>query len=325
MPHPPHRIPRIPHIPRPPQPLALIQNGIHVPRAQTIDPNPIAAPLGCERLGERQQRRLGRVIRRLGLGIVCVVGGDGRGEDDAAGRLLPHHLPRDALRAEEAAREVDVVRAPPLGRAHVDGVRAPHHAGEAAQHVDAAQHRHAAFHRRRYLRLFAHVDGFGDDAPVREARVQLFDRFVCLVWVHVPEREPRGAVLEEGAGGFESERSGASCYCFLLASAFAEGRRREHAGNVPLNQTDHVLIALPLTWNLYCALSVAVRLSGGGLGAVNGFSAVDRTISGSWRFTREARSSGLSGIVGGGKHVRWDKDNTVRSIDSYPKGSVWKH
>lgn len=61
---------------------------------------------------------------------------------------------------------------------------------------------------------------------------------------------------------------------------------------------DHVLIALPLTWNLYATLCAAVRLSGGGFGAVNGLSAVDSTISGSCRLTSEARSSAFSGMVG---------------------------
>lgn len=59
----------------------------------------------------------------------------------------------------------------------------------------------------------------------------------------------------------------------------------------------HVLIALPLTWNLYATLWAPVRLSGGGLGAVNGFAAVESAISGSCRLTSEARSSAFSGMV----------------------------
>jgi hypothetical protein len=59
----------------------------------------------------------------------------------------------------------------------------------------------------------------------------------------------------------------------------------------------HVLIALPLTWNLYCALCAVERFSGGGLGAVRGLSAVDSVISGSCRLTSAARSSASPGIL----------------------------
>jgi hypothetical protein len=61
----------------------------------------------------------------------------------------------------------------------------------------------------------------------------------------------------------------------------------------------HVLIALPLTWNLYWALCAVERSSGGGLGAVRGLSAVDRVISGSCRLTSAARSSVSPGILAG--------------------------
>jgi hypothetical protein len=59
----------------------------------------------------------------------------------------------------------------------------------------------------------------------------------------------------------------------------------------------HVLIALPLTWNLYATLCAALRFSGGGRGVVNGLSAVDSTISGSCLLTSAARSSVFSGMV----------------------------
>jgi hypothetical protein len=65
---------------------------------------------------------------------------------------------------------------------------------------------------------------------------------------------------------------------------------------VPCNGV-HVLIALPLTWNLYATLCAAVRLSGGGRGAVNGFSAVDSTISGNCLLTSAARSSVFPGMA----------------------------
>lgn len=48
-------------------------------------------------------------------------------------------LPSGGLRGEEGARRVDFQPALPLRGRHVDGVRAPHHPGEAAQDVHAAQ------------------------------------------------------------------------------------------------------------------------------------------------------------------------------------------
>jgi hypothetical protein len=54
------------------------------------------------------------------------------------------------------------------------------------------------------LLLVAYVDGFGEDASVREARVQLLDRFKGLLGIQVPEGEARGSVFEERFGGFES-------------------------------------------------------------------------------------------------------------------------
>jgi len=72
-------------------------------------------------------------------------------------------------------------------------------------------------------------------------------------------------------------------------------------GMVTLVRVSYVLMALPLTENLYCARCWAVRFSGGDLGAVRGLSIVESSISGSCRLTRELRSGPLSDIFG------WEK------------------
>lgn len=128
-----------------------------------------------------------------------------RCERDATGRTLLPDLPRDSLCAEKAARKIDVVGSSPIVGGHLNGMRAAHDARKATQYVDAAQHFRRAFHGRGYLGFVAHVNGFGHDAPVGEACVQLLDAFESGIGVYVPESEARGAVLKESFCGFESE------------------------------------------------------------------------------------------------------------------------
>ena len=49
-------------------------------------------PLGREGIFEGQEGGFGGVVRRLGLRVVCAVGGDGGEEDDAAASVLGDHL-----------------------------------------------------------------------------------------------------------------------------------------------------------------------------------------------------------------------------------------
>lgn len=189
MPHPSKRIPTIPRIPRHLQPIPLIQNRIHVPWAQRVNPDPKPAPLGSQTLRQAQNGRLGRIVRGLRLRVVGVVRGDARGEDDAAARALSFNLTREGLCAEKAAREVDVGGATPLVGVHVDGVRAAHDAGEAAQDVDAAEQLYSVGEGGRDLCFVAHVDGFGDDFHVGELSVEGGDGGEGLVGVEVPEGE----------------------------------------------------------------------------------------------------------------------------------------
>jgi hypothetical protein len=140
MPHPPHWIPTIPRIPRPLQPIALVQNRIHIPRTQTVDPNPITTPLGRQTLRKRQQRRLGRIIRTLRLREVGVVRRYRRRKHNASPRILRTQLARDGLRAQKRASQIDLVCAAPFVGGHFERVRAADDARETAQHVDAAEH-----------------------------------------------------------------------------------------------------------------------------------------------------------------------------------------
>lgn len=295
--HPPHRIPLIPDLPRPCQPLPLIQNRIHIPRTNCIDPHARTTPLRRQALSQRQQRRLARIVRRLRLREVGRMRGDASREDDAAGCLLRDHLPRGGLRAEERARQVDVVRAAPVGGGGGERGRAAYDAGEAAEGGYGAEHFERVAHCGRDGGLGAHVDGAGRDAAVGEALVQRFDRVEGLLWVDVPEGEARGAVLEEGAGGFEGEGAGAAgdweCWMGWWEVEVGVGMGVV-GGYVPCS---YVLMTFPSTWNLYCALCAFDNSGGGGCGAVNGLSAVDSTISGSWRLVRDARSGLASRMI----------------------------
>jgi hypothetical protein len=52
--HPTHRISRIPAVPCVLQPLSVVEYGVHVTRAQAVDANAVAAPLGRQTLRQRQ-------------------------------------------------------------------------------------------------------------------------------------------------------------------------------------------------------------------------------------------------------------------------------
>lgn len=79
------------------------------------------APFGGQALRQAQHGRLTRIIRHLGLGEVRRMTRDASREDDGAarGRGERHELLRKSLRAEEGAREVDVVRAAEVLDAHL--------------------------------------------------------------------------------------------------------------------------------------------------------------------------------------------------------------
>jgi len=134
-------------------------------------------------------------------------------EEDASAGALFFHLPACCLRAEERAGEIDVVRPTPFVGRHVERGRAAHDAGEAAEDVYGAEDGGGGLEGAGDGFLIAHVDGFGDDAARGELGVELSDGGEGGVGVEVPEGEAGGAVLEEGAGGFKGEGSGATGYC----------------------------------------------------------------------------------------------------------------
>lgn len=73
----------------------MVQDRVHVPRADTIHPDPISRPLGRERIFELQECPLGNIVGHLWLWEVNAVRRDRSCEDDAATSLLLHHLAVD--------------------------------------------------------------------------------------------------------------------------------------------------------------------------------------------------------------------------------------
>ncbi|KND89584.1 hypothetical protein TOPH_05593 [Tolypocladium ophioglossoides CBS 100239] len=133
--HPSKRIPPAPRPPRLGQPLALVEHRVHVPRADAVDGDAVARPLGGQRALEHHHGRLADVVRGLRLREVDAVRGYRRRQHDAPARALRDHLPRGRLRAQERARGVDVEHPAPLGGGHVERVNAAHDAGEADERV----------------------------------------------------------------------------------------------------------------------------------------------------------------------------------------------
>jgi hypothetical protein len=73
------------------------------------------------------------------------------------------------------------VRTAPLIGRHFHGMSAAYDAGEAAQHVYATKYFDRALHCGCDSVLVTYVDGFGDDAPVRELGMKMLDCFEALV------------------------------------------------------------------------------------------------------------------------------------------------
>lgn len=72
-------------------------------------------------------------------------------------------------------------------------------------------------------------------------------------------------MFEEGFGGFESQSTCTASDWRQVNQRIVSGRLDggKRVSFVPCGGV-HVLIALPLTWNLYAILCAAVRFSGGG-------------------------------------------------------------
>ena len=200
-PHPAHRIPVHPDLPRVREPGPLIQHRIHIPRRDAIDSDTMHSPLRGEGGLQRQQGRLGGVVRGLRLGIVDFVRGHGGDQDDRAGVFVRDHGPRSGLGAEEGAGGVDVEGAAEFVGGHGEGVRAADDAGEAAEDVEAAERGCDAGHGVVDGLRVGHVEVCGRDARGGEVCAEGVDVvFGGGGKGEVEEREAGEAVFEECAG-----------------------------------------------------------------------------------------------------------------------------
>jgi hypothetical protein len=240
-------------------------------------------------------------------------------EDDAATCALGAQLACDSLCADKGASQIDLMGPPPFVGKHLDSRRALHKemrsqycrrstsTGATHQPTTPAKQQSMSTLPSTLTELStANAIWFSSRTSTASVMMRRSGNWEC-----------RSFTASNALSGFTSHkaRPDAPCSRRALAASRASvpappvtkdvfvsrsfsGVRcyEKQAGCVPRGGV-HVLIALPLTWNLYAALWAGVRLSGGGRGAVNGFSAVDSVISGSCRLTSEARSSDFSGMA----------------------------
>lgn len=128
----------------------MVQDRVHVSRADTVHSNSVPCPLSCERAFEQQQRAFRNIVRHLWLREVDTMSRDRGYEEDAATGLLFYHLtihergmrititssrkiarlPSDSLCAEPASGRVGIERPLPLVETQLESVCAGHHARE---------------------------------------------------------------------------------------------------------------------------------------------------------------------------------------------------
>jgi hypothetical protein len=221
MPHPPHGTPTRPHIPHGAQTIPSIQHRVHIPRTDTVDPDPMHCPLRRQTARQMAHTSLGHVVRRLRLGVVHRVAGDARDEQDGGpgrvGGAGLDHILRRGLRAQERARLIDVHHPPPVvGRRRIERRHAAHDTGKAAQDVDPApapaEPGDGRLDRFTDLHLIPDIYSAGEDVGGREVGLELLDRRRRALERagQIEEREARESVLEECAGGCKGERPGAA-------------------------------------------------------------------------------------------------------------------
>ena len=142
--------------------------------------------------GEVQQPALARAVPDVpGLALVTRRRHD---HDDAAAARLLDHAPRDVLRDQERAREVDgELAVPPLER-HVDDTLAAEDARVVHDDVHAAVRLAHARHHRLDLGL---VGGVGDDAErVTPSRLDPLRALPRVVLDHVDARDASALIRE---------------------------------------------------------------------------------------------------------------------------------
>lgn len=91
-----------------------VERRVHVARADGVDANAVAGPLGGEGLGELHDAGFGGVVARLLLWVVDDRTGHGGDVDDGAASLQFDHLLAHGLGDEEGAGDVDVDEAAEL-------------------------------------------------------------------------------------------------------------------------------------------------------------------------------------------------------------------
>lgn len=210
--HSAHRVSVVPLRLVPVQHGPLIENSVHVSRADGVHPDTMHPPLSSQRVLERQHARLGHVVVHLRLGVIRSVAGDGAGHDDAPAGALTNHLARRGLGAEERPREVDVDHAAELVGRDVDGGRRAHDARKARHDVDGPEPPRRVAHRRPHRRRVRHVHPGELDVRPGEVGPQGIGRRRAQGPVQVEQDEPPRAVLEQPAARREPEVACAACH-----------------------------------------------------------------------------------------------------------------
>jgi hypothetical protein len=213
--HSSRRVPRCPGIPHLRQPIPSIQDGIHIPRRNRIDPDPLGRPLSRQRRLQRHKRRFTNIVRNLRLREIDPMRRDRSRERNTAVRVrVRSHMTRHSLSTEEGAGRVHFKGLAPGCLGHREGGLAAYDAGEAEEVVDGAEGADGGVEA--FLHAFGggHVDGYAEDADGGEFGGQGCDcgEGGAEGAFEVPEAEARGAVFEHSAGAGEAEGAGAAGY-----------------------------------------------------------------------------------------------------------------
>src|SRR5262249_12208723 len=172
--------------------------GLDGTRRDAVHPDALAAPRGAELTGERDDARLGGAVVRHHRGAIDA--GDRREiHDDAAARLLFHHLAPGPFAAEERAGQVDADdRVPAVGR-DVLRLGAERRAGVVHHDVEPTPLLGHALAHSLDLPLLTHVHRHGE-RPLAEIADGLHD------WLEVLELARAERHIRTGAG--ELDRDG---------------------------------------------------------------------------------------------------------------------
>lgn len=135
-PHPTHGIPTRPDTPRLFQPFPLIQYCIHIPRADTINPDTISGPLSRQAILHGHNSGFTDVICGLGLWEIYSSSADTGCEYYCATAALVLHLFGCGLCAEEGTGGVDVDDFSPLVCCHFYGVDAAYYTCETEENIE---------------------------------------------------------------------------------------------------------------------------------------------------------------------------------------------